>query len=192
VDTSKATSLSTNTRPRVLIYKRTHIGDPNLAGEFGCSDCMGRVRGFAYDAVIGIGGSSYEPRSHGIDGRITWVGIGPRRQTSSFSRGAPIVTFERFAIFDSVGEKLRDFAPALAEHFFMKHRRFFFSDSLSDEIQRDIERILQLAKLDKPPKFRGGTKRASGCRPHCPPPDTQVGGSVLSAHGIGAVSRCSV
>lgn len=67
--------MSITTPCRVLIYKRTHIGDPNARGEFGCSDCMRQIRGYRYDAVIGIGGSSYEPRSHAIDGRITWVGV---------------------------------------------------------------------------------------------------------------------
>jgi len=37
---------------RILIYKRTHIGDPDAKCQFGNQGCMGRVRGFAFDAVI--------------------------------------------------------------------------------------------------------------------------------------------
>ena len=43
---------------------------------------MGRVRAREFDAVIGVGGLSAEPRSHGIDGRVTWVGVGARRGAS--------------------------------------------------------------------------------------------------------------
>lgn len=42
---------------RTLIYKRTHSGDPDSeSGVFGNHDCMGSVKGWQYDAVIGIGG----------------------------------------------------------------------------------------------------------------------------------------
>lgn len=158
----------TSTR-RVLIYKRTHIGDPNARGEFGCSDCMGQIRGYQYDAVIGVGGSSYEPRSHGIDGRITWVGVDAHQWPAIHPRRVPIVTFDRFSLFDSKGEKLRDFAPALAEYFFKKHRRFFFSDGLRDEVQHDIDRILKLATPWNVSTLRTGMKGEIGCRPHRPP-----------------------
>ena len=40
-----------------LVYKMTHKGDPDPdLGHWGVEDCMGRVRGFKFDAVIGIGG----------------------------------------------------------------------------------------------------------------------------------------
>jgi hypothetical protein len=76
------TKLADTDRLRVMIYKRTHTGDPTPDGIFGLSDCMGRVRAREFDAVIGVGGLSAEPRSHGIDGRVTWVGGGctSRRQ----------------------------------------------------------------------------------------------------------------
>lgn len=157
-----------NRRRRVLIYKRVHIGDPNARGEFGCSDCMGQVRGYDYDAVIGIGGSSFEPRYHRIDGKITWVGVGPHRWPPIHPRGAPLVTFDRFVLFDSAGEKLKDFAPALAEYFFSKHRRFFYSDGLAEAIQRDIDKILALAETQTPYRAQPGRK-LSGCVPKCPP-----------------------
>ena len=49
---------------RVLVYKRTHLGDPG-DGVFGSSDCMGRVRGLKFNAVIGVGGASARPRLSG-------------------------------------------------------------------------------------------------------------------------------
>src|SRR4051812_46355351 len=87
-DTESNIAMSSRSTRRVLIYKRTHIGDPNSQGDFGCHDCMGRIRGYTYDAVIGIGGSSCEPRSQGIDGRITWVGVGPHQWPPIHPRGA--------------------------------------------------------------------------------------------------------
>ena len=38
---------------KVLVYKRTHTGDPSENGVFGESDCMGAIRNWHYDAVIG-------------------------------------------------------------------------------------------------------------------------------------------
>ena len=46
-----------NTQPVVMIYKRTHNGDPDSTGVFGINDCMGRIRDRNYDAVNGTGGN---------------------------------------------------------------------------------------------------------------------------------------
>jgi len=43
-----------------LIYKRTHRGDPNESGVFGVWNCMGQIRGWEFDAVIGM-----EAKVHG-------------------------------------------------------------------------------------------------------------------------------
>ncbi len=135
--------------PRVLIYKRNHTGDPDSYGTFGCSDCMGKIRGYPYDAVIGIGVSAPWPGYEGIADRITWVGVGPQRVGIHPARGAPIIRFERWSVFDSNGKDLRRFAPHLAQYVYARHRRFFFSDGLPPEIQRDIGRILRLARPEK-------------------------------------------
>ena len=45
---------------RVLIYKRTHTGDPDENGWFGHLGCMGKVRCSDFQAVIGIGGMGIE------------------------------------------------------------------------------------------------------------------------------------
>ncbi len=162
-------------RPRVLIYKRTHTGDPTPEGVFGLSDCMGRVRARKYDAVIGVGGLSSWPRSLGIDGRITWVGVGPKGSDSvPVGFRGPIVEFEQFALFEQSGPKVQSIAPALARHMFGIHRRVIMSDGLNDTIQREIAKILALA--GGLPRSRGRTSiQKIGCVPMgakagiCPP-----------------------
>ena len=68
------------TAMRILTYKRTHTGDPDINGVFGSHDCMGQVREYDFDAVIGIGGIGAEPRSYGIDRKINWVGINAKKK----------------------------------------------------------------------------------------------------------------
>ena len=71
---------------RILTYKRTHVGDPDEHGRVGIYGCMGRVRNYGFDAVIGIGGIEREPKSFGIDRKINWVGINPKRRPSPGGR----------------------------------------------------------------------------------------------------------
>lgn len=80
---------------RILTYKRTHTGDQNSAGEFGINDCMGRVRGWNFDAVIGVGGYDSGPQSYGIEGRVNWVGLNPTWTPHPQGDGL-LVTFEFF------------------------------------------------------------------------------------------------
>src|SRR5215471_8860220 len=62
---------------RTLVYKMTHIGDPDPAtGLWGETGCMGQVRSYQFDAVIGIGGTS---AIDGIAGKIVWIGTGPHK-----------------------------------------------------------------------------------------------------------------
>jgi hypothetical protein len=108
---------------RILVYKRTHNGDPNEAGKFGCNDCMGTVRDWDFDAVIGVGGIS--ATAYKMEGKITWIGIRPfesereaaarmvrRKQPHAermvLSNGKKIstarkVTFEHFLAFRECG-----------------------------------------------------------------------------------------
>jgi hypothetical protein len=148
---------------RVMIYKRTHTGDPTPEGFFGLSDCMGGVRARAFDAVIGVGGLSGEPRSLNIDGRLTWVGVGARRMASiPVGHRGPIIQFDRFRLFEERGPKLDTIAPALAHHLFAVHRRVVMSGGLSTAIQREIKKILALAPTSVRNSRRGalGTKRS--------------------------------
>jgi hypothetical protein len=152
-------------RLRVLIYKRTHTGDPTPEGVFGLSDCMGRVRARAYDAVIGVGGLGTMPRSFDIDGRVTWVGVGPKRSDSApVGHRRPIVEFDQFKLFEESGPKLASLAPALARHLFGIHRRVIMSDGLNDTIQGEITKILALATAP-----RRGARVGSAARPKCVP-----------------------
>ncbi|MCA8002749.1 hypothetical protein [Burkholderia metallica] len=96
---------------RILTYKRTHTGDPDCYGRFGINDCMGAVRNRHFDAVIGVGGIGAEQRSYGIAGKLTWIGVGPRR---SKGRRGDIVTFEHFLLLDAEGPELLAVAPNLA------------------------------------------------------------------------------
>ena len=43
---------------RTLVYLRTHNGDPDEEDVFGIHDCMGQVRSWRFEAVIGVGGMS--------------------------------------------------------------------------------------------------------------------------------------
>src|ERR1019366_6118854 len=66
-------------RMNTLVYKRTHTGDPDIAGVFGIHDCMGRVRRWGFEAVIGVGGKSPDPGDEDIALKINWIGINPNK-----------------------------------------------------------------------------------------------------------------
>lgn len=132
---------------RVLIYKRTHPGDPDANGQFGIYDCMGRVRDYSFGAVIGIGGISREPRSHGINGKINWIGVGPFTVRTT-RRGNRVVKFRRsrFRLFEENGEDLSVKAPTLAKRMYAKHAPRFLLASFSKSELREIKRIVAIVK----------------------------------------------
>ena len=146
---------------RTLIYKRTHTGDPDAAGRFGIHGCMGRVRGWSFDAVIGIGGLGAEPTQYGIDGRITWIGIGPRRATAKDARG-PLVTFDHFLLLDDRGPLLHERAPHLAKHMYEGRVRVLLEASASEA--KEIAQILRLAR-NAPPSSSGASSRVASIVP---------------------------
>jgi hypothetical protein len=170
-------------QPRVLIYKRTHVGDPTPEGVFGLGDCMGSVRSWDYGAVIGVGGLSAEPQACGIAGRITWVGVGAHRSESiPIGYRGPIVEFDQFKLFDEAGPMLDSVAPNLALHMFGVHRRVMMSDNLNATMQREISKILALVsgssssrsrtfaqKVKCPPK----RKTTGICPPKCAKPSVR-------------------
>lgn len=127
---------------RTLIYKRTHNGDPDPeTGQFGIYDCMGRVRTWDFEAVIGVGGLSAKPKA--LAGKVNWVGIKPHM--GRWHKRGPIVTFETF-VFDPPGwpdfEKL---APLLAERIYSRNVRAIMK-GLSAGEQEEVDRILVRAK----------------------------------------------
>lgn len=97
---------------RVLIYKRTHNGDPDRSGHFGIHDCMGSVRNHEFDAVIGVGGIGSEAQSNGIDGQIIWIGVGVHKAPLRGGRG-PIITFVHFVEYGIDGPDFRSVARHL-------------------------------------------------------------------------------
>lgn len=134
--------------PVVLIYKRTHTGDPDSGGTFGIHDCMGKVRKRKFDAVIGIGGIQPWKDHQNISQKINWIGIGPTFHPSNDR--APRVTFDRFCLFDACGKIVEDFAPKLYQHMYKTNRRVVMSTSLPADIYEEVLKILDLAK-DSPP-----------------------------------------
>jgi hypothetical protein len=161
---------------RTLIYKRTHSGDPNYEGVFGSSDCMGRVRGWQYDAVIGIGGIGGEPKRRGIAGRLTWVGIGPHKIYEP-NLHSPRVTFDHFWYLGERGPLLEVAYPALASRMYEKNVRvlihspstrtlFCEHPPAAGELDRDIKKILGLAK-DAPSSWQQNKRKFHSARGRC-------------------------
>lgn len=129
----------------VLIYKRTHTGDPSNKGVFGEHDCMGRVRDWNYRAVIGIGGIGDEPKSYNIAEKITWIGISPKKYNADNFRGS-LVTFEKFCLYDANGPLVEDIAPNLHNHMLGKTHRRVVMGSLPANCQKEVDAILKLVE----------------------------------------------
>ena len=155
---------------RILVYKRTHPGDPDDHGCFGAEDCMGAIRARKFDAVIGVGGIGYEPKSHGIDRRLNWIGIGA--SAGHWYRRGPLVTFDHFRDFRTEGPLLASVAPQLARRMYGRRLRHLMSDSMSATMLREVDAILSLARAaprsKKIPryKWRGLSRQ---CKPTCKP-----------------------
>jgi hypothetical protein len=131
-----------------LIYKRTHTGDPNKTGVFGVHDCMGRIRRWNFDAVIGVGGKSPWRGYEDIAYKINWIGVNATKADTRKRRWkGPLVMFERFVLYDEIGPKLKQLAPKLFKYMFEdRHVRAVTSRSLPAGMQKEISRILKHAK----------------------------------------------
>jgi hypothetical protein len=156
---------------RTLIYKRTHKGDPDNQGCFGIQDWMGKVRGYDFDAVIGVGGKGVQAKAAGIARRLNWVGIGARKEPCRRKRG-PQIKFNHFVLYEEKGVELRVIAPKLAERIYSGNvPRFLFNDRLNKEEQKEINRILKMAKTKRPSEgaprrqvhVRSGRYRSGRC-----------------------------
>jgi hypothetical protein len=148
---------------RVLVYKRTHNGDPDQDGCFGANDCMGTVRRRCFDAVIGVGGIGPEARASGIAGKVNWIGIGPHKTIKPGYRG-PVVTFDHYLDFTTEGPDFRALAPNLAERMYSDNVRHLM-DGLRDQEHREALRILRLAQ-DAPPSPQRTASRSRTGRPN--------------------------
>jgi hypothetical protein len=158
---------------RTFIYKRTHKGDPDKNGWFGIYDCMGKDRGFRYDAVIGVGGIGAEAKAAGIDWKVNWIGIGPRKTRVRGMRG-PLVTFEHFVLYEEKGQEFHTLAPRLARRMYSNPApRFIFNDDFSGPEQVELDTVLQMAWSKAPSagllKNRPRAKRGRCPRPCCFP-----------------------
>jgi hypothetical protein len=105
-----------------LVYKRTHNGDPDSRGYFGIRDCMGSVRSWPFDSVIGVGGQGAEAESHDIARKLNWIGVGARTKYVQ-GKDNPIVTFDQFRDFGTDGPLLQSIAPNLARRMYVKKAR---------------------------------------------------------------------
>ena len=104
-----------------LIYKRTHEGDPNPStGVFGCNGCMGSVRAWAFDAVIGVGGIGAEAVSNGLTWKLTWIGVGAHKSSNAKK---PFVTFDHFLYLGQTGPDLWTVAPNIAKRMYDHNTR---------------------------------------------------------------------
>jgi hypothetical protein len=146
---------------RTLIYKRTHPGDPDAEGRFGMKNCMGQVRTWGFEAVIGVGGIGAEPESHGLARKVNWIGIGPHKRARAGKPGL-IVTFDHFLLFESDGPSFPELAPKLADRMYSKNVRTVMK-SLDRRELGEVGNILALAK-DAPPSSAGGAGRATTSR----------------------------
>lgn len=160
--------------PRVLVYKRTHPHDPGVEGVFGNQDCMGQVRAFDYDVVVGIGGIGAEARSHGIDRRLNWIGIGPILGPHHANRDHPTFTFEHFVLQEHTGAYFDTHCPRLAESMYDSGCRFRLNH-IAEHMQ-ELKRLVAWAKRKVGPSHRyvapGLPKkdtRDGSPPPNCPP-----------------------
>ena len=109
---------------------------------------MGRVRSWDFEAVIGVGGTGAEPRAHGLDGKVNWIGIGPHKQRIARARG-PIVTFDHFMFYGADGPDLEELAPLVSQRIYSKNVRAIMR-GLSAKEQSEVYRILARAKHAPP------------------------------------------
>jgi hypothetical protein len=113
---------------------------------------MGPVRRWNFDAVIGVGGSRPWTGHEEIANRINWIGVNADKTKPRNPRWrGPLVTFERFLLYKGdQGPKLKTLAPKLFKYMFEeKHVRAVMSQSLNSQMQKEITRILGLAKRHK-------------------------------------------
>lgn len=132
---------------RILTYKVTPVGDRGPDGRFGIHDCMGRIRGYAFDAVIGFGGIGQEPKNFGIARKLNWVGIGPQRQERLVAMNPSgqksvrgfVLAFEKFFYLGKQGPLLHDSAPVLAKRVYGGSLASYWTTTLCQSTGRPLK-----------------------------------------------------
>jgi len=133
---------------KTLIYKRTHRGDPDDQAIFGVKDCMGKVRGWNFDSVIGVGGSKPDVGHEEIAQKVTWIGLGPKI-IGKTSRG-PVLHFNWFRRYDEIGPLLEERAPRLFAHMFIdRHVRALLSQNLCAIERKEVEDLIRWGVEDE-------------------------------------------
>ena len=138
---------------KILVYRRTHIGDPNHETQtFGIADCMGSVRNWTYDAVIGIGGTKPDRGHEGIKEKITWVGITPiflkfDDQKCKNFRGK-LVSFETFKVWDENGMPVEGNYPKLYKYMFEDRKIPRAALNFPKDIRAELLDILEMTKKE--------------------------------------------
>lgn len=161
---------------KILIYKRTHKHDPGPEGIFGNQDCMGKVRNWNYDAVIGIGGKSPWKGHEDIRYKINWIGLGPKKITATKEHRGPGVVFSNFALFEETGQDIEIFFPNLFAYMYNSRKRFDMSTVLPENVYLEVMSILNSAESyppsqeydietieKKPIDHHGDTEKCKGC-----------------------------
>lgn len=136
----------------ILIYKRTHIDDPDHRGLFGVHDCMGRVRNLKVDAVIGVGGTSHKPRTYKIDRKVNWIGVNPKKISAPRHYRGPFLEFEKFLLLNNKGPVFEKLAPQLANRVYKGKARYFISKCSDDDNNEAKQVIDTLLERDRQPK----------------------------------------
>jgi len=144
---------------KILIYKRTHKGDPDERGIFGNQDCMGKVRNWNYDAVIGIGGKSPWKGDEDISYKVNWVGLEPKKILVPGKRG-DCVSFSHFELYEEKGKNIEE-NPALFEYMYDSRKRFDMSSSLPEPVWLEVDQILNSVR-DLPPSKGYAVKSTEG------------------------------
>lgn len=150
---------------RVLIYKRTHRGDPDDKGIFGNQDCMGRIRNWNYDAVIGIGGKTTFKGDEGIKYKINWIGLIPQRIKSKNKRGDD-VGFSHFALFEEKGKEIPLHYPRLSSYMYESRKRFDMASKLPEDVYIEVTEILDSVKSYPSSNFEVNNVDESECIIH--------------------------
>jgi len=127
---------------KILIYKRTHKGDPDENGIFGNQDCMGRVRNWNYDAVIGIGGKTTWSGDEGIKHKINWIGLNPKKFKSTGKRGDCVV-FSHFELYEDKGQDIENNYPMLFDYMYGSRKRFDMASELPESVLKEVQKILK-------------------------------------------------
>ena len=131
-----------------LVDKMTHDGgDPYQRGGWGVEDCMGQVRGLEFDAVIGIGGLCWYPRSNKPIGRSHLDEHVSPRKTPVWGERGPEVMFDHFLLFGDDAPLLSGIAPNLARTMYRTNRRVrWILHGFRQIAEREIEQFLDLAR----------------------------------------------